>query len=135
MQPNGSIILKHHQKGAMQWTTVENWEGGDCVAIRFVDIEYQKDVFSISDDKKIIQAGQYKLIVIDEDLLRQDYLAVRDRGLKTKVLVIAYKAKKLWQQVYPRLILTAWIWGLAEHYPGMIPTWQDLKPVKWILSK
>lgn len=129
---DGQLILRHHRKGPLEWDTVEGWEGGEksIVDIRWLSVRCD----CIAIEGNMIKAGPYILDIVDMYYGPSSVLVIRRNGFRTRIFPIQYKLKKLWLQIYHRLILTAWVWELADHEPGMIPGWQDLKFIKWLKS-
>lgn len=129
---DGQLIMRHHSIGSLSWNTVERWEGGAVTTLSRRLLLQSADCITINEEENVIKAGPYKLEVLEWHYDIDRILAVRQAGLRTKVFVVGYKVKKLWLEVYHRLILTAWIWELANRTPGEVPTWQDLKIIKWL---
>lgn len=90
------------------------------------DIEYQ--ALKIGD---VFHCGSLRLRVVSigKTGTLYHFLYVMKDGWKAKIRYRLSKVASLinLDLIYYRLILTAVVWGLADHTPGMIISWRDLK--------
>lgn len=69
--------------------------------------------------------GPYHFRVIGEDIIGDSYLCVLDRPVNW-LTIGWYRTRQVARGVYIRLIVTAWIWGLAERDHNALPSWRDV---------
>ena len=94
--------------------------------------------FGIFGKNKIIQIGPYHLRLVDDNengcywyqltYIRLDYPL-------WWLLVFWHRINSAFDLVYRRMIFTMVVWGLADHDPAAIPTWRDIKVVKWLTKR
>ena len=78
-----------------------------------------------------IRLGPYKLLFVEYRPHKGVILYVRADRLG-KIRVALYKATRLLDLIYRRLIITMAVWNLADYHISVIPTWTDIKIVqKW----
>jgi hypothetical protein len=81
-----------------------------------------------------VQFGPYRLLIM-EDYCAYDYI-VYVRADKFGALRVAiYKATRVLDLFYRRMIVTLAVWNLAEFHEASIPSWRDIKIAKRFLKK
>lgn len=99
------------------------WNGkGYKTRISSAFVEDSPDVILSSRRLKI---GPFSLRVLEFDPSTMSYLCVRD-SLPGRFAEVKYHARYLSQNIYYRLILTAYVWGLAQRSEGTLPSWKDI---------
>lgn len=78
----------------------------------------------------VFYLGSLRLRIVDVGQEIGVYVSLD--GWRARLYSLAYHALDLVNLVYHRLILTAWVWGLADIEPGTVPEWRDLHIVKWV---
>ena len=81
-----------------------------------------------------VQFGPYKLMFVEYEYFSGVSVYVRSDKLGA-LRVVLYKSTRLLDLAYRRLIITLAVWGLAEFSPAKIPSWQDIKFLKWLQKK
>lgn len=84
-------------------------------------------------ENEIITVGSHRLRVLDKRYLGRCWLVTPD-GYKARLLKVTYSFKCAFEWFYHRLMLTLAIWGLADHTPGMIPSWRDIRIIKRLIN-
>lgn len=79
----------------------------------------------------IIEIGQFRLRVIDYDVSSRQMLCVNDNWRGT-LRYYAGSTSRLVDGFYRRLILTLYVWGLADLPEWKPPSWRDIKFIKYI---
>lgn len=125
---------KYNELGQIERTKTI-WIGGSIAEFHYQerlymlsasDIKYQS--FEIGD---VFNFGSLRLRVvgIGETGTLYQFLYVMKDSWKAKARYVLSKALFLvnLDLIYYRLILTAVVWGLADHIPGQVISWHDLK--------
>ena len=81
-----------------------------------------------------INIGPYRLLVIEFEPWQDTFLCVRADKLGA-LRVALYRATRLLDLAYRRMIVTLAVWNLAEFHPAYVPSWRDIKLVKRLLKK
>jgi hypothetical protein len=92
------------------------------------------NIVGIGGDTINVQIGPYKLLKVEDDYQRDAVLYVRADKLGA-LRVALYKATRLIDLAYRRMIVTLAVWNLAEFSPAYIPSWRDIKLIKRLLKK
>jgi hypothetical protein len=106
------------------------WEG-DNPYVRISDDVFVYGEIAEPQVGQVIRIGAYRVRVLQIELGWRTVLGVRENWLGVPRLY-GHKLAQFIDGVYRRIILTMFVWGLAERgYQGYIPTWRDIKLVKW----
>lgn len=110
------------------------WEGGPKCKMRWEFIEQSNPrIVKYSEDKHQIQLGPYILHVIEDDVMRGEYVCIREDYPFWYVVVWWHNSTRWLDLVYRRLIVTLSIWGLAEYTPAA--SWHDIYLIQWLKRK
>jgi hypothetical protein len=80
-----------------------------------------------------VQIGPYILLKVEDQFWDASVLYVRADRLGA-LRVALYKATRLADLVYRRLIITLAVWRLADYHQAAVPTWKDIHLVKRFLK-
>jgi hypothetical protein len=105
----------------------ESYNGLVWVSSLFVDFNSIKsgDVFTVY--------GR-RFRAIERDILMDAWLCSADMAL-SRLIVIQYKVSQLLRDIKARLVVTAYVWGLAEVNYDKIPKWRDIYAIDWLYRK
>lgn len=78
--------------------------------------------------------GPYRFRVVERDMLSGMMICAVDNWF-APIRIGLYRSTRWLDGIYRRLIITAYVWGLATYGEWAMPTWRDLKVVQWIIKR
>ena len=120
------VTQRRNELGKIEQINYE-WEGKSPYLL--ITRDFLDDFFRVGTDISRVQFGPYKLLRVENDYAKDTVLYVRaDRFGALRVAL--YKATRLFDLMYRRMIITLAVWNLAEYKPYVIPSWRDIKLLK-----
>lgn len=107
------------------------WEG-DNPYVEIYDDVFVYGEIAYPEIGQVLRIGAYRVRILEKRWEYRIYVAVRENWLGIPRLY-GHKLGQRADDLYRRIILTMFVWGLADRdYQGYTPTWRDIKLVKWL---
>ncbi|HET8627399.1 MAG TPA: hypothetical protein VFL91_08265 [Thermomicrobiales bacterium] len=123
-----SMIQVSRSYGALGIEQIHaHWVGDPPIA--YVDFTLVRYLFGRFEDGLVgrrFSIGELRLRVVGIDWGAFRLVVMRD-GWRARLRAASEPVRRRAERAYRRLIVTAAVWGLADHEPHVIPTWRDLR--------
>ena len=131
MNDSTIVVTVHRNQLGMVEKRTHEWMG-DSPYVR-IDRGVLRELFE-SDSPDKVKIGQYQLLKVDDNPWEFSVLYVLDNPLG-HLKVVAYKIVRWLDLIYRRAVITLAVWNLADFSHAAIPSWQDVRFLKWLVRK
>lgn len=132
-EQNGHIIIHVNRNMLGIESYTYEWVGGPAASfsLRLLrDLqEYQCD---LPEEGDVFNVGPYRLKIIEFDRIFDIAECVRMDYPFWRLHVFAHRSLRWLRIVKSRSILTLHIWGLADYHEGSIPSFMDIRAVRYV---
>ncbi len=118
------MITTHHIENAKDYYTYEHTGGTKIPVAGFLLCRLRLD------GQKTIRLGQYKLRLLDHNPIGDYYWYQLIKSPFSYILIFVFRIGIFLDMIYRRIILSLWIWGLADRDEWVSPSWRNIKLVK-----
>lgn len=128
-EPTGKIIMEHVSLPFESERYVYRWEGGDVAEVNHIYLRRAGIQYNHVKIGDVLHIGQFRLRVVDHYPPWRGLIVVRD-DWRGGMHYLVYRALYRFDGIYRRLILTLYVWELADYHEAAVPSLNDIHLVK-----